>query len=84
MPKISGKTSSYLEIILKSLEFFEKVLHHFKKASISMKMSSKSLVIFIKASPFSLNVLKKPRIFKKPHSTLKKTSQHFKKNLICT
>jgi hypothetical protein len=39
-----------LEIILKCLEFFEKAFHHFKKASISLKMSSKSLVIFEKAS----------------------------------
>jgi hypothetical protein len=60
------KTSIYLELILKSLEFFEKASHHFKKASIpfqslvifvkaseasiSLKMSSKSLVVFIKAS----------------------------------
>jgi hypothetical protein len=37
------KTSIYPEIILKSLEFFEKVSHHFKKASSPLKMSSKSL-----------------------------------------
>jgi hypothetical protein len=48
------KTSIYLEIIVKSLEFFEKASHHLKKAAISMKMSSKWLVIFTKASVFLL------------------------------
>jgi hypothetical protein len=67
------KTYIYLEIIFKSLEFFENAVHNFKKpqfyvnifqkplnlreslrivieASISLKMSSKSLVMFKKAS----------------------------------
>jgi hypothetical protein len=48
------KTTIYLEIILKSLEFFEKASRHFKKASIPLKMSSKSLVVFGKASNFLL------------------------------
>jgi hypothetical protein len=50
------KSSFYLEINLKSLEFFEKAIHHFKKASVILKMSQKSLVIFEKAS----DVLFKP------------------------
>jgi hypothetical protein len=45
------KTLIYSGIIKKSLEFFEKALHHIKKASILLKMPSKSLVvIFAKAS----------------------------------
>jgi hypothetical protein len=36
----------------KKPEFFEKASHHFKKVSIPLKMSSKSLVIFIKTSHF--------------------------------
>jgi hypothetical protein len=53
------KTSIYLEIILKSLNyienvsffpcFFRKNLRILIKASVSLKMSSKSFVIFIKA-----------------------------------
>jgi hypothetical protein len=43
----SFKTSIYLKIIQKNLEFFE-------KASILLKMSSKILVIFEKASDFLL------------------------------
>jgi hypothetical protein len=38
--------SVYLKIILKSLRFFEKPLHHFKEASIPLKIASKSLVMF--------------------------------------
>jgi hypothetical protein len=45
-----NETSIYLEIILKSLKFFEKAPHHFIKASIPLILSSKSLVIFEKAS----------------------------------
>jgi hypothetical protein len=41
-----------LEKNLKSLEFFEKALHHFKKASISLKMCLKSLKYFEKALDF--------------------------------
>jgi hypothetical protein len=52
--KMSSKSLVYLEIIIKSLEFFEKALHHFKKASIPMKMSSKRLVIFEESSDFLL------------------------------
>jgi hypothetical protein len=49
------KTSIYLELILKSLEFFEKkASHHFKKPSILLNMSSKSHVISKKASDFLL------------------------------
>jgi hypothetical protein len=36
----------------KSLRFFEKASNHFKKASVSLKMSSKNLLIFEKASVF--------------------------------
>jgi hypothetical protein len=56
---INEKTSIYLEIILTCLGFFEKALHHFKKASITLKISSKSLVIFEEASDFLL----KPSFF---------------------
>jgi hypothetical protein len=42
-PTLMKKTSIYLEIILKSLELFEKASSHFKKPTISLKMSSKSL-----------------------------------------
>jgi hypothetical protein len=52
------KTYIYLELIL---GFFEKASHHFKKASIPLKMSSKSLIIFVKASDF---LLKPPFFFK--------------------
>jgi hypothetical protein len=38
----------------KKLEIFEKFSHHSRKASISWKISSKSLVIFEKASDFLL------------------------------
>jgi hypothetical protein len=48
-PTLMKKTSIYLEIILKSLEFFEKASHYLK-AQILMKISSKSFVVFIKAS----------------------------------
>jgi hypothetical protein len=41
-PTLMKKTSIYLEIIKKSLEFFEKASHHFKIASIPLKISSKS------------------------------------------
>jgi hypothetical protein len=39
-----------MEIIFKSLKFFEKAPHHVKKASILLKMFSESLVIIEKAS----------------------------------
>jgi hypothetical protein len=48
MPHIPGKASISLEIILKSLEFFEKALHHFKISSLPMKMSSKIFIFLIK------------------------------------
>jgi hypothetical protein len=50
MSTLIKKTSIYLEIILKSPEFFEKASHHFKKVSIPLKMSSKSLRFLIEAS----------------------------------
>jgi hypothetical protein len=59
-PTIIKKTSIYLEIILKSYEFFEKASQHFKKASIPLKLSLKSLVIFVKASEFLLFLFKNP------------------------
>jgi hypothetical protein len=89
MSHINVKTSIYLEIILKSLEFFQKALHHFKKASIPFKMPSKSLVIFEKSSdfllkpPFSENAFKKPRNFYKSLTlSLKMSSKLFKMPLI--
>jgi hypothetical protein len=60
-----------LEKNLKSLEFFEKALHHFKKASISLKMCLKSLKYFEKSLDFlikpslSENVFKQSRNFYK-------------------
>jgi hypothetical protein len=89
MLQLLKKASIYLEIFLKSLEFFDKkpyitskklqsIGDVFKKpcrfckshrflfeASISLKMSSKSLFITIKASHFSENVFKKNRNLKK-------------------
>jgi hypothetical protein len=49
-PIFMKKTSIFLEIILKGPEFLEKASHHFKKASIPLKMSLKSLVIIEKVS----------------------------------
>jgi hypothetical protein len=40
MSHINGKKPPYMEVILKSLEFFEKASHHFKKTSILLKISS--------------------------------------------
>jgi hypothetical protein len=48
MSHINVKTFIYLEI------FWQKALHHFKKASIQLKMSSKSHVVFEKALDFLL------------------------------
>jgi hypothetical protein len=64
-PTIMKKTSIYLEIILKSYEFFEKASKHFKKASVPLKLSLKSLVIFVKASELLLFLFKNPRDLKK-------------------
>jgi hypothetical protein len=57
-----------MKIILKSLEFFEKASHNFKKASIPcleiLKKPHnfyKSLTLIIKSLHFSENVLKKPQ-----------------------
>jgi hypothetical protein len=83
---IEKKTSIYLEIILKNLEFFEKASHHFKYASIPLKMSSKSLKepqisykasIFLKMSSKSLTLIIKrlqfsENIFKKPQNRSKR------------
>jgi hypothetical protein len=66
MSHINEKTSIYLEIILKSLEFFVKASHHFKK---NFNFIEHVFIIFEKASDFLLklhfsgNVFKKPRIF---------------------
>jgi hypothetical protein len=43
------KASISLEISLKSLDHFEKTSHHFENASIPLKISSKSILIFEKA-----------------------------------
>jgi hypothetical protein len=48
------KSSIYLEVISKGLDFSEKASHHFKIASILLKMSLKSLSVFEKASDFLL------------------------------
>jgi hypothetical protein len=53
-------TSIYLEIILKSPEFFEKASHHFKKVSILLKMSSQISYLSLYISE---NAFKKPRKF---------------------
>jgi hypothetical protein len=61
---ITGK-SLYLEIFLKSREFFDKKPYILQKSFNLLKMSSKSLLIFIKASNF---LFKPPFLFffKKP------------------
>jgi hypothetical protein len=49
---------------IKSLQFFEEASHHFKKASVPLKMSSKSLKkpqISYESLHFSENVFKKPQ-----------------------
>jgi hypothetical protein len=91
MPHISGKSLHLSENDLKNLEFFEKALHHFKKASIPIKMSSERAVIFEEASDFLLKPLKmslKSLVFfikashflfkcsEQTHSTLKKPQFH--------
>jgi hypothetical protein len=48
------KTSIYLEIFLKSLDFLKKGSLHFKKALIPWKISSKALRILEKALYFLL------------------------------
>jgi hypothetical protein len=59
------KTSIHLEIILKSLEFFEKASHYFKKASISFKMAS----TFLKKPHNSYySLLVSEIVFKKPQN----------------
>jgi hypothetical protein len=49
-PTLMKNIFIFLEIFSKSLVIFEKALHHFKKASILLKMSSKRLRFLIKAS----------------------------------
>jgi hypothetical protein len=39
MPQITGKSLHLSGYNLKNSEFFEKALHHFRKASIPLKMS---------------------------------------------
>jgi hypothetical protein len=68
------KTSTYLELILKSLEFFEKASHHFKKASIQ------SLIIFVKVSEASISLKMSLKCLKIPHITGK--SLHFSLNVL--
>jgi hypothetical protein len=52
---INGKSLHISETNFKSLGFFEKSSNYFKKASVPLKMSSKSLVVFEKTSDFQLN-----------------------------
>jgi hypothetical protein len=59
-------------------------IHHFKEASIPLKMSSKSLIGFEKVSdfllkpPFSENIFKKPRSLSKSFTlSLKMSSKLF-------
>jgi hypothetical protein len=68
------RTSISLEIILKASDFLKKPQITFKKSSVPLKMSSKSLVIFIKASHY----WKSLRLLVKPHITLKKDSVSLK------
>jgi hypothetical protein len=52
MSYINEKSLHFSRNKFKSLGFLEKTSNHFKKASLLLKMSSKSLVIFEKASDF--------------------------------
>jgi hypothetical protein len=73
------EASIYVEIIWKNLEFLEKALYHFKKASIPLKSTSKCLVVFKKASDY---VLKPPFLWKclqKASKLLKNSSKLLEK-----
>jgi hypothetical protein len=61
MPLITGESLHFSSNILKKPRIFEKASNHFKKASISLKTSSKRIEIFKK----NLNHFKKASIFLK-------------------
>jgi hypothetical protein len=76
MSHINQKNLNFSGNSLENVKFFEKASHHFNKASILLKMSSKSYVNFEKESDF---LLKSHTYNRKSHTYNQKPHTHDQK-----